>query len=287
MVVHHLDESGVFQSPINMELDESHPSFDVITCFYEINDECVKKGYIQKINKDGTFVLKNGSIENIKDWEYVTIYHNAFINYNGLLKNRKKNGFGKEYYTSQKGKQLTKGFAYYIGEFLDDKRQGKGKYVNPEVNIIGEWKNDELDGYAEVIQSNEYSYKGFWKCGERCGKGKINLDDGDIYDGNFDNNMFNGFGNYYYSTGDFYSGDWKDDRKEGTGTFIYSDGRRYKGSFKNDLKDGYGEYYWPDGDIYKGFWKNGKRHGKGTKIKGDEKKEVFYRFNKKISEIIV
>ena len=96
MVVYHLDENCLFQNPINMELDESHSSFDVITCFFEINNECVEKGYVQKINKDGTFVLKNGNIENIKDWEYVTIYHNAFLNYNGLLKNKKKNGFGKE-----------------------------------------------------------------------------------------------------------------------------------------------------------------------------------------------
>ena len=99
--------------------------------------------------------------------------------------------------------------------------------------------------------------------------------------------MRNGFGNYFSSEGEIYSGNWKNDRIEGEGTFIYSDGRKYKGNFKNDVKDGYGEYYWPDGDIYKGFWKNGKRHGKGIKIKGNEKKEVFYRFNKKINEIII
>jgi hypothetical protein len=262
-----------------VHLDESHPTTDVTTHYYHINNSCIEDGYIKQINNDDTFLLNNGQIENMKDWDYVNIYHGGTLYYEGLIKNGKKNGFGKEYFNKDE---------FYIGEFLDNKANGKGKYVDSSTETIGIFKNGFLNGYAEYFdKNNNFSYKGYWVDGFLNGKGEIQFLNNETYDGSLKDDKFHGFGVFTDYEGNLYSGDWNLDIKEGEGTFIYSDGRKYKGNFKNNQKDGYGEYYWTDGDIYKGFWKNGKRHGKGTKIKGNEKKEVVYRFNKKISEKII
>jgi len=266
------------RKPICCNLDESHPSIDVITCYYKVDQECVNEGLIDKINDDGTFSLKNGEVEKIEEWNYVELYHRAFLKYKGLWKNEEKNGYGTEYYDSEE--------EYYTGEFFNGKCEGYGKYVLDDFEVYGNWKDGKLNGYAEARTDDEYSYKGNWENNERNGRGEMHSSDGDVYDGNWKDDEFDGYGYYQDSDGNHYSGEWKNGLKEGEGTFLYTDGRKYKGHFKNDLKDGYGEYYWTDGDTYKGFWKNGKRHGKGTKIKGNEKKQVVYRFNKKISETI-
>lgn len=260
-----------------VELDESHPTTDVITHYYHINKGCVTDGFIKQINND-TIILNNGQIENIKGWDYVKIYHRDELKYEGLMKEGIKS-FGIEYYSKDE---------FYIGEFLNNKPGGEGKYVDSITETTGDFKNGLENGYAECMgKTNEFYYKGQYKDGFFNGKGNLKLLNNETYEGNFEKDKFQGFGVYVDSEGNLYSGEWNQDVKEGEGTFVYSDGRKYKGNFKNNNKDGYGEYYWTDGDIYKGFWKNGKRHGKGTKIKGNEKKEVVYRFNKKISEKII
>ena len=71
-----------------------------------------------------------------------------------------KDGKGKEYYSN--------GNIKYDGEFINDKREGKGKFI---------WEDGEY-------------YIGEWKDALKHGKGIIYYSNGNIkYDGNFINGM--------------------------------------------------------------------------------------------------
>lgn len=54
-------------------------------------------------------------------------------------------------------------------------------------------------------------YVGYWKLGQRDGKGI-----------------------FYYSNGSKYEGEWKENFKHGHGTFTFEDGTQYIGPFQND-----------------------------------------------------
>ena len=52
---------------------------------------------------------------------------------------------------------------------------------------------------------------GYWKLGQRSGKGT-----------------------FYYSNGSKYEGDWRENYKHGQGVFTFEDGTTYVGPFQND-----------------------------------------------------
>ena len=65
------------------------------------------------------------------------IYNKESI-FEGQYLNNELNGFGRAFYYY--------GGGYYIGEFKNDQRHGKGKRVDKSGNIEdGIWKNGDLD----------------------------------------------------------------------------------------------------------------------------------------------
>jgi len=123
---------------------------------------------------------------------------------------------------------------------------------------------------------------------ERHGKGRAELPNGDIYDGEYENgkrhgkgvykfkkskarydgayadNKKHGEGTFYYPDGSIYKGSWAEDKRTGTGTYTYPNGDTYEGGWAMDARDGFGVYTYADtGSKYEGSWSNGKRHGDG------------------------
>ena len=83
------------------------------------------------------------------------------------------------------------------------------------------------------------------------------------YNGQIINGKKNGFGKMNYENGDLYEGLWKDGLREGEGTLINNNGDKYYGIWENDsLKDKI-EIEYINGDIYKGNLKEGKKNGFG------------------------
>ena len=83
------------------------------------------------------------------------------------------------------------------------------------------------------------------------------------YNGQIINGKKNGFGKMNYENGDLYEGNWKDGLREGEGTLINNNGAKYYGIWENDsLKDKI-EIEYINGDIYKGNLKEGKKNGFG------------------------
>ncbi|GEM_PF-6594410 len=115
---------------------------------------------------------------------------------------------------------------------------------------------------------------------------RVELEDGDVYEGYFQNGKKNGHGTYTWSNGDVFDGDWMDGKRTGKGKITWSngasfdgewkdnrmtegrytfpDGETYEGSFQNGKFEGYGKQVFPDGEKYEGQWHDGKKHGHGT-----------------------
>ena len=175
--------------------------------------------------------------------------------YIGQWKNDKINGKGK----------LTNPIGdYYEGDFINDNAEGYGSYIHKEgSSYFGMWKNNRQEGQGKEIWPDKTEYEGDYKNGEKNGKGKLKLNDGSYYIGDFFHNQIHGKGKYYWFDKKKYEGDWKNNMMDGEGEFHWADGKVYIGHYVKDEKNGFGELKWPSGKIYKGMWKNGKQHGEG------------------------
>ena len=101
--------------------------------------------------------------------------------YEGEYKNEKREGYGK--YIWESGN-------YYIGEWLNDNKHGKGiiYYKNGNIKYEGDFVNGKFEGKGKYIWENGEYYKGEWLNGNKHGKGIIYYKDGNIqYEGDFVN----------------------------------------------------------------------------------------------------
>ena len=126
----------------------------------------------------------------------------------------------------------------YEGEYVNDKFEGKGKYIYDEYDeyYIGEWKNGLRNGKGRQYYENEnIIYEGDWVNDKREGNGKYVFENGEYYVGEFKNGLRNGKGQLYYKNGNIkYEGDW----------VIYENGEYYIGECKDDLSNGKGQLYY-------------------------------------------
>lgn len=128
--------------------------------------------------------------------------------------------------------------------------------------------DEEMDSENELLP---YTYEGGRnENGERHGKGKARLPNGDLYEGEYKNGYRNGYGKYVFrklkgkSRNACYMGHYENNKKNGQGTFLYPDGAKYEGCWKEDLRHGFGSYYYTNGDLYRGEWEHDRRHGQGS-----------------------
>ncbi|XP_074458843.1 radial spoke head 1 homolog [Larus michahellis] len=105
--------------------------------------------------------------------------------------------------------------------------------------------------------------------GERHGRGKAFLPNGDIYDGEYEHGFRSGQGTYRFRNGACYIGKYLLNKKHGRGIFYYPDGSKYEGDWVNDQRHGHGVYTYANGDTYTGEWFNHNRHGQGRYIYKD------------------
>ena len=182
--------------------------------------------------------------------------------YIGEWKNGLRNGKGKLYYNN--------GNLQYEGDFVNDKFEGNGKYISKNGKYyIGEWKNGLKDGKGKFYYQNKnLIYEGDWVKDKPEGYGKRMLKNGKYYIGEWKNGLRNGKGKFYYNNGNLkYEGDWINDKCEGNGKVIFENGNYYIGEWKNGLRNGKGKFYYNNGNlIYEGDWINDKYEGIGKWI---------------------
>jgi len=134
-------------------------------------------------------------------------------------------------------------------------------------------------------------YIGHWENNKKSGFGRFTMNNGDIYEGEFNADQKHGKGTYWIkktvkdaATGKkksthrkLYSGEWKNDLKSGYGVLFFDDKAtnenkndpstplrsEYEGTFSQDQMNGSGKITYKNGDNYEGGWMNNKRSGVG------------------------
>ena len=206
----------------------------------------------KKEGKGAKFNIKFIKNKENEEEEYTMTYEGEFVN-------DKYDG---------KGKYIWKNGEYYIGEWSKGERNGKGAdyYKDDKIRYEGDFLNGKYHGNGKYILENGEYYIGQFLNGERNGEGKLFYNNDNIkYDGEFLNDNLEGEGTYYYKNGEYYVGHWKGGKKDGKGIVYYSNNEiKYDGNFVNDKLEGYGKYIYENGDYYEGEWKNNDRNGKGT-----------------------
>ena len=97
----------------------------------------------------------------------------------------------------------------------------------------------------------------------RTGQGTYTFANGDKYEGELLDNFFHGKGTQTYANGDVYSGDFQRSVKTGQGVYRYINGDKYEGGFRDNLLHGKGLQTYKSGDTYEGEYENGNKQGRG------------------------
>ena len=185
--------------------------------------------------------------------------------YEGEIVNKKREGYGK--YIFNNGN-------YYIGQFKNGLRNGKGAtyYKNNHIMNEGTFVDNLLEGEGKFYDIDGSYYIGQFSQTMKHGKGKDYDKNGNIlYEGDFVMNKREGKGKYIYANGDYYIGDFVNNVYHGNGIEYYKNGNiRYEGEFKDNLYDGKGKYICEDGNYYIGRFEKGKQHGKGIEYYKDD-----------------
>ena len=153
---------------------------------------------------------------------------------------------------------------YYEGYFIDGIIDGQGMYYSKVrgYKYLGGFKNYKFHGKGKLVYDNKMTYEGSFIEGCKEGEGKLVFNDGAYYEGNFIKNNFNGKGKFNFKDGRNYYGDWKNNTMEGKGVFNWGNGCKYNGDYKNNKKEGNGVYSFGC-NLYDGFWLNNMPHGEG------------------------
>ena len=101
----------------------------------------------------------------------------------------------------------------YIGDFINMKRWGKGKWTTNKIKYEGEFYKNKIHG-----------------------KGHIKfLNTGIEYFGTFKNDQIDGYGTFKWINGDMYEGEVKNGKMNGIGKYKYSNGKIFNGFFNNGV----------------------------------------------------
>ena len=237
------------------------PSETIPISNYKIPKEYILKAkcLIKKINKKRYLYIGEVNYKNEFNG-YGELYTESNEKFEGIFTKNKLNGWGR--YIEKKGN-------CYEGNFINTILNGKGICIrNTKDNehysfYIGDFINFKKEGFGKE-ETEEYLYEGNFKNNKKNGKGKIEYKKiDDIYIGEFLNDEITGFGYYKWANKHTYEGDFINGKMDGKGIYKWPEGGEYNGDYVNNIKEGYGVFKWADGKIFIGPFGNGKPNGKG------------------------
>ena len=90
---------------------------------------------------------------------------------------------------------------FYVGDFENNLRQGKGEKITKDYHYKGEFSRNKINGYGKIqffnSKDGETEYEGFFKDNNIEGKGIMKWKNGNIYDGQMKYGKMNGYGKLY------------------------------------------------------------------------------------------
>ncbi len=230
------------------------------------------KGIAWDAQNDFIKLYEGDWVNNLFDGAGTLWNRNHFKLYEGNFKNGKKNGMGSQYYPD----------ATYVGNWVNDKRSGKGKIIwNDGGSYDGDWADDKRNGKGKIVWKDSSNYYGDWVEDFRTGKGKYIWKDGMVYEGDWVKGNREGKGKIIWPDGSFYDGDWAEDARTGKAKYIWKDGAVYEGGWIKGNREGKGKMTWADGSSYDGDWMGNYINGYGKSIKNGEVYEGSFTDGKK------
>lgn len=181
-----------------------------------------------------------------------------------LLKYIENNPLG--YRVAEYRSELT---GHYIGQYLDGRRHGLGKWVHKGNVYKGEWKDDLFHGKGRLKYCTGGVCYGTWDAGRQSGLCKFKQADGTVGLGYWVNGVRQGYGTIIWPNKDSYQGNWKRDRWHGLGRLTCHSGLIYVGHFDKNTFHGVGKLSLPNGMSYEGHFERGLRSGKGKMTYSD------------------
>ena len=107
----------------------------------------------------------------------------------------------------------------YIGEFQNNQFNGFGIYVfSYGETYIGEWKDGQIHGQGSAIHENGAKYIGQSFQGRMHGYGTLTFADGSEYVGQFEKGKFHGYGKFTQVNGFEYQGQWNEGKYQDADT---------------------------------------------------------------------
>lgn len=100
-------------------------------------------------------------------------------------------------------------------------------------SYFGEWLNNKRNGKGVLTWKNGDKYSGDHVNNLRSGYGTYIWKNGNKYEGQFINNKRTGFGTYIWKSGVKYEGQFKDGNRTGEGIVTFKDGTKQEGVFKD------------------------------------------------------
>ena len=186
--------------------------------------------------------------------------------YEGEYLNGKRNGKGKEYDAQCK--------IIYEGEYLDGKKHGKGKEF-----ILKVEKNKDYDEKKEILVFEGEYFLGYRLKGKRYIKGLLEFEGEFLFNNKYNGKGYDENGNLIYEL------------KNGNGKVKEFDNNFkiiFEGEYLSGKRNGKGKEYNYNGKLkFEGEYLNGKRNGKGKEYDYNGKLlyEGEYLDNKKIEKI--
>ena len=225
-------------------MENSEKNEDILLIHQIISNKYINYLHYKNIEKILNYLKRKYNINCNNEYEgYGKIFFENGEYYIGEFKNSLRNGKGICYYKNEK--------IILFGDIVDDKFKGSG---NIEYQLydyyIGEWKDGLRNGKGILNFTNKCKYEGYWVDNKAEGNGKYNDINEDYYIGQWKNNLPNGKGILYNKNGNInYEGDWVNNKKNGNGKIIFDNGDYYIGHFKNDLQNEKGILYDKNGNI--------------------------------------
>ncbi len=93
-------------------------------------------------------------------------------------------------------------------------KEGEGYVQSPHGTYQGQWSKDLKHGQGQLILANGTEYLGEFK-NDHFQEGRVQMSNGDIYEGMLENWQKTGKGSYHYRQGGKYQGDWHGNQKVG------------------------------------------------------------------------
>ncbi|KAH9490741.1 hypothetical protein Btru_035384 [Bulinus truncatus] len=137
-----------------------------------------------------------------------------------------------------KGRAILPNRDVYEGMYMYGKRDGPGVYkfknkLAKNARYIGNYVQGKKQGFGRFIYPDGSRYEGNWVDDLKEGQGKYYYVNGDIHSGDWSKGLRHGKGTYTYANGTKYVGSWCKGKWEGFGEFHYCN-YKYCGRFRDN-----------------------------------------------------